>query len=285
MFWEKLKNNERWLVIAMMVAGAVLMTLKIADNFVDKDGLTMVDHPVNQLIVGLRTPALNKLMLLITVTGNWQMVIWGTLLAAILLIAAKKRRYLMAMLISNGVGVAFITLAKTWIGRERPPVEIALLSEHGFAFPSGHSYFAVVFYGLLAYFWAKHLHKHWEKILMVGLGGGFVLILAFSRIYLGVHWTTDVLAGLSISLAWLGVTIAYLEYKDHFFSPEKEYFNRQRVWLGFWLFGGLWLLVLGLMYYRSVSTLGTKMIKPIKAEATAMTITAPAARSRGSLVA
>jgi membrane-associated phospholipid phosphatase len=223
-------------------------------------------------------------MFLITLTGDWQMIVWGTLLAAILLIAAKKRRYLMAMVLSNMSALIFIEAAKQIFGRARPPVENALMTEHGFAFPSGHSYFAVVFYGLLTYFWVRHFHQKWVKIGMFGLGSGSILLLAVSRIYLGVHWTTDVVAGLSLSLAWLSVTVAYIEYKRRFFREEFEKINRKLVWTGFGIFMILWAAGLGWLYRNNINTLGMKMISPTRAAAAARAKTAPADKSRGIVV-
>jgi undecaprenyl-diphosphatase len=284
MWREKLKRNEVWLALAGIFTVAVLISGVVTDNYLDQEGLTRLDRPINQWVVSLRTPLLNKLMYLITLTGNWQMIVWGSFLAAILLIAAKKRRYLAAMLLSNVSAWIFIEAAKNLVGRTRPPVENALMTEPGFAFPSGHSYFAVVFYGLMTYFWVRHFHQRWTKIGIFILGSGSILCLAVSRIYLGVHWTTDVVAGLSLSLAWLSVTVAYIEYKRRFFKEEFKEFNKKLVWSGFAVFMGLWFLGLLWLYSNNINILGIKMINPMRAAVTAMTRTAPAAKSRGKVV-
>lgn len=282
--WERIKRDEVWLGLAGILTAAVLMSGWVTDNYLDKEGLMMMDRPINQWVVSIRTPLLNKLMFLMTLTGNWQMIVWGSVLAAVLLIVAKKRRYLTAMILSNVSALIFIEAAKNIIGRARPPVANALITESGFSFPSGHSYFAVVFYGLMTYFWVRHFHQKWAKTGMFVLGSGFILMLAVSRIYLGVHWTTDVVAGISLSLAWLSVTVAYIEYKRRFFQEEYVAFNKKMVWRGFEIFMVLWLAGLLWLYSNSVSTLGIKMIRPTTAAVTAMIRTAPAARSRGAVV-
>ena len=283
--WNRIKKNKVWLGLAAVFVVAVIMSGLVTDNYLDSDGLTMLDRPINQIMVNFHTPLLNKIMLLITLTGNWQMIIWGSLLATILLIAAKKRRYLLAMILSNASALIFIEIAKNLIGRPRPPVENALMVEQGLAFPSGHSYFAVVFYGLMTYFWVRHFRQKWAKIGMFGLGSGFIFLLALSRIYLGVHWTTDVVAGLSLSLAWLAVMVSYIEYKRRFFREEYKKTNGRLVWGSLGLFMALWLVGLWWLYTNSVNTLGAKINRPIRAEEIAITKTAAAAKSRGMVVA
>jgi undecaprenyl-diphosphatase len=284
MFWDRLKRNKLWLIMALVFTLAVMLSVKVTDNFLDKDGLAVLDRPINQLIVNLRTPFLNKVMFFITLTGSWQMVVFGSLLSVLLLIAAQKRRYTLALLLSNISALVFINISKVIFSRVRPPIENALITEHGFAFPSGHSYFAVVFYGLLAYFWIRHLHQKLAKIIIFILGSGFIILLGFSRIYLGVHWTTDVVAGLSMSLAWLTVIITYIEYKKRFFTPEYRKINRKLVWGTFGVFIFFWLLGLIWFYQNSLNILGTNMIKPPRAATFAVSKTAAAPKSRGVVV-
>jgi undecaprenyl-diphosphatase len=284
MFWDKIKRNEVWVALAIIFTISVLVSGVVLDNCLDRDGLTIVDRPVNQLVLSLRNPLLDKLFFLITLTGNWQMIAWGSFLATVLLILAKKRRYLIAMLLSNISALIFIELAKYLVGRARPPVENALIIAPGFAFPSGHSYFAVVFYGLTTYFWVRHFHHRWAEIIMFVLGSTFIFLLAISRIYLGVHWFTDVLAGLSLSVAWLSIIVSYIEFKRRFFVEEYKSFHKKTVWLIFFIFIGLWLGGLLWLYTNNIKTLGVKIIRPISAETTEIHNTAPAAKSRATMV-
>lgn len=284
MWLKKVWLNKIWLGLAIIFMVAVVIFGKVIDSYLDSDGLTVFDRPINQIMVQLRGPFFNKLMLLITLTGNWQMIVWGSLLGAILLIIAQKRRYLMAMILSNVSAMLFVGVVKNLIGRVRPPVENALILEHGFAFPSGHSYFAVAFYGLLTYFWVRHFYQKWARIGVFTLGLGFILMLGISRIYLGVHWSTDVVAAFSLSVAWLAVIVAYIEYKRKFFKEEYRDVNRKLLWRNFGIFAGLWLLGLFWLYQNNVKNLGIKIINPTRAAIEATTRTAPAATSRGIVV-
>ena len=135
--------------------------------------------------------------------------------------------------------------------RPRPPVENALIEAQGYAFPSGHSYFAMIFYGMITYFWIRHFENRGVKLFIAAAGSGLILAIAFSRIYLGVHWATDVLAGLAISGSWLAVAIMYMEYKIRYFTPENRQFDRRLVWGGFWLALVSWLAVLMVVYWQA----------------------------------
>jgi len=284
MWLKKIWLNKIWLGLAIIFLLAVVIFGKVLDGYLDQDGLMMIDRPINQIVLGLRKPFLDKLMLLITLTGNWQMIVWGSLLGAILLIIAQKRRYLMAMILSNVSAMLIVSVAKNLISRARPPVENALILEHGFAFPSGHSYFAVAFYGLLTYFWVRHFYQKWARIGVFILGSVYILLLGLSRIYLGVHWTTDVLGALSLGAAVLAVIVAYIEYKRKFFKEEYRQVDRKLLWRNFAIFGGFWLLGLFWLYQNRVKSLGIKISSPTRAAIEATIKTAPAARSRGKVV-
>ena len=284
MWLKKVWLNKLWLGLAIIFLLAVIVFGKVLDGYFDKDGLMMLDRPINQLVIGQRRPFLDKLMLLVTLTGNWQMIVWGSLLGAVLLIIAQKRRYLMAMILSNVSAMLIVEIAKNIIGRVRPPVENALIIEHGFAFPSGHSYFAVAFYGLLTYFWVRHFYQKWARIGVFILGLVYILLLGLSRIYLGVHWTTDVLGALSLGVAVLAVVVAYIEYQRKFFKEEYREVDRKLLWRNFAIFAGLWLFGLFCLYQNRVKSLGIKISNPTRAAIEATTRTAPAATSRGTVV-
>lgn len=244
----------------------------------------MIDQLINQAIVNLRTPFLNKLMLLVTLTGNWQMIVWGSVLTSILLFISQKKHYLVALLSTNISALFFVVLVKNLIARTRPPVENALIIEHGFSLPSGHSYFAVVFYGLLTYFLFRHFRQKWLKISLFVLGLIYILFLAFSRLYLGVHWFTDVIAGLSLGLVWLSIMVLYIEYKNNSSQVRKPLVNQKTIKSLSNIFIFFWLIELFWLYQNNINTLGAKIINPISPATIDTTNTAPAAKSRANVV-
>ena len=219
----------------------LMFGLGFADSVVDTEQLTLIDRPVSLWVEGIRIPLLNRLMMLITTAGGWEVLAFGAILGGLLLWAAGWHRRLWWMGLSMTSGAAVVELTKLVTNRSRPPMVRALIEESGYSFPSGHSYFAVVFYGLITYFWAKHFSNKWHKTGIIILGTGLILVIAFSRIYLGVHYVSDVIGGLMISSAWLMVTVRFLEKYKYGTNGNKK-FKKATIWKGFVVFTGLWLV-------------------------------------------
>ncbi len=94
-------------------------------------------------------------------------------------------------------------ITKNFFAIPRPPVELNLLEPYSFSFPSGHSLVSMVFYGFLLYFCVKHIKIGWVKWTLAAISGLMVILIGLSRIYLGVHYPTDVIGGFSLGLFWI----------------------------------------------------------------------------------
>ena len=93
------------------------------------------------------------------------------------------------------------------------PIDINLITESGYSYPSGHSMMSMAFYGLLIYFISNSKLSNWKKYTLNILLSILVLLIGFSRIYLGVHFASDVIAGFSLSLAYLILFTSYINKK------------------------------------------------------------------------
>jgi len=269
--------------LIVMCLGTVAFA-KLTDDYLDRDDLYLFDKPISDFVVANRSPILNRLMVLITLTGNWQLIILGTILASLVLITAHKWRYFWVLLITDGVAEIFVESTKVLFGRARPPISEALIPQFNYSFPSGHSYFASVYYGLLIYILVRHLKSRWMQIMAGMVGIIFILLLGFSRIYLGVHWVTDVMAGLAIGGAWLGAMVLFLEVENSYHSGTDNLVENKkgvRVLVGLSVIA--WLLMLAIVYQnqtKRAANLGTNIARPTIEATMAATKTAPAARSR-----
>lgn len=141
-------------------------------------------------------------MLLITFLGNWKTVLCLSSILAVGLIINKKFRLFIMILISSLSNLVIVEPLKQLI-REPRPLH-SLIAESSFSFPSGHAYTAVTFYGLLTYL----VYKKTKNIFVAVSGTMFVLLICYSRLYLGVHYLHDILASL-----FLGTLVLILETK------------------------------------------------------------------------
>ncbi|MHB9132953.1 MAG: phosphatase PAP2 family protein [Armatimonadota bacterium] len=191
------------LAIAFVLAGmAVWMFAGIADELREND-LGPVDSYLVGLLIPLRLSPLNGLLEALS-RGLSALLVWPYLLLLlvppIIFLVAIKRNFtaLMLMLLPYGTYV-LVEFFKYLFKRPRPIS--ALIVEIGQSFPSGHATVSVVVYGLLAYaLWRFVVHARWGRIFVTTIAVLFILGTGFTRVYLQVHYPTDVLAGWAAGL-------------------------------------------------------------------------------------
>lgn len=140
-------------------------------------------------------------ILVMTEIGGTEAIVVLTLIVTVSLFI--KKMYTAALwfglTISLSPGV-LVHLMKPVIGRERPEF-LRLAAESTYSFPSGHSTASTVFYGMLGLILILSVQKLWKKIIIAFITVTIILFVMASRIYLGVHFPTDVLAGFSFGAA------------------------------------------------------------------------------------
>ncbi|NTW05772.1 MAG: phosphatase PAP2 family protein [Peptococcaceae bacterium] len=181
--------------------------------------LNSVDIMVYHIVAEHISPRTTVLMKIISFSGSTLTVMILTLVILIFLWLKREYYFYGWMILFNiFANMAIIELLKLLFNRSRPDL-LRLIEVSNSGFPSGHSMMACSFYGLLIYFMIGH-YKHRSKYLVAGLGMILILLIGFSRIYLGVHYTSDVLAGFIGGLCWLYVFIVLIK--------RIEYTNREK---------------------------------------------------------
>ena len=200
------------LILAVGAAIAVTMSWLASETYeavTESDGVALWDQPLLDTMVTFRSPWLDTVVTGFTNAGG---VIGMPVLALGLttFLAVRRRSWTPVILVvAAATGSLLMTIVgKTLIGRGRPPLSSAVPPfEHTASFPSGHSLNALVIAGVIAYLLVLRQKSAWAKVLTVSLAALFAFTMGMSRVFLGHHWFTDVLAAWVLGLAWLAVVI------------------------------------------------------------------------------
>ncbi|HUX30680.1 MAG TPA: VTT domain-containing protein [Thiobacillus sp.] len=201
-------ESRALLVFAAVLIAAAWMFFGIIEDVLTGDPLVVVDRTVYHLFQGLRTPFGDSVMIVLTELGDAAVTL--PVITAVLLWLAWKRAWRPAAywLAAASFGAMLTVIFKVGFGLPRPlPLYDGSIA---FGFPSSHAAMSIVIFGFLAVLSARELSLRGQLVVfsvMALLAG----LIAFSRIYLGAHWLSDVLGGLSFGVAWVALLgIAYL---------------------------------------------------------------------------
>ncbi len=232
---RRLSPDEKFgLYLTIGLAVVVFFTwlfLGVTQDLVAQEAIYLADYRLLNLLQLFRTPAFSQVMLYATYLGGWQVVLAGALAAGAFLGALRRWRYLAAFAIALSGGELFVFGVKLLFRRPRPPLVNALVPETGYSFPSNHVFVAVVFYGMLAYFFWRATRRRAVRIPAIAGAAILAVIIGFSRLYLGAHWPSDVLASLAAGAAWLAAVITALEIRRRFgpIGVFESHFRRRSV--------------------------------------------------------
>lgn len=162
------------------------------------------DRHVTSMVVGRRTNTLNDAMKAITWLGSWVALVITAVVVLVLAARGRLRWLAVVLAVVAWAGEAGgVTLAKHVVERQRPPMEIRLIETHGWSWPSGHTATAVLVYSVLALVVTHVVGSRVTRVAAWFAAGIAIAAVGFSRIELGVHWTTDVAASLAFVSVWL----------------------------------------------------------------------------------
>lgn len=173
------------------------------------------DSRIIQIVQGLISDQLTSFMKMVTFFGSVPWFIMAGIAISIFLVLFHKKRYAVFLLFTSWAGLGLNFVLKWMFKRERPDL-LPIIAENGFSFPSGHSMGSFVFYGALAIILvriSKHAFLDWT---LGGLCALIIMLVGGSRIYLGVHYPSDVIAGFAAGGAWLticGLGLRFYEYR------------------------------------------------------------------------
>lgn len=167
-----------------------------------------LDLAVQKAFFSLRNPVLNPVIIVITHLSDTVTIV--AFCGALLILPTRKKYGLPVSLAALG-GLAFYKPMKHIFLRARPNTALHLVTQGGYSFPSGHSVTSLVFYGLMIYLVNRHCKNEKLKKALTVICAFLAIVIGPSRIYVGVHWPTDVLAGWCIGGMVLLISICILE--------------------------------------------------------------------------
>lgn len=194
-----------------IIAGFGIVVFGIIATLLLLNKITPFDNVIYNTIISLKSDSVTTFFKLITKLCNEKFIIIATVLIFIILLFKKKKiGFILTLnvLLCSGLN----TIIKHIFLRPRP-VGLKLIKQGGYSFPSGHSMMAVAFFGILIYLVCKSKWNKTIKIILSSLLTILILLIGISRIYLGVHFASDVLAGFAIALSYL-IIFTSIVFKD-----------------------------------------------------------------------
>ncbi|WP_144760917.1 phosphatase PAP2 family protein [Curtobacterium sp. 9128] len=215
--WTRL--GERFGVLPMLIVTLLLgigiaavctwVASEVYDAVREADDVAVLDRPVLDWMTTLRSPGLDTAV-------TWWTNVAGTIGMPVVAVGflvgftIQRRAWTpLVLLVAASAGSLLMTVAgKDLVGRARPPLADAVPPyEHSPSFPSGHTLNATVVVGTIVYLLLLRESRRVTRVWTVALGTVFVVSIGLSRVFLGHHWLTDVLAAWALGLAWLAVVI------------------------------------------------------------------------------
>ena len=198
--------KKRWIVLSCL-----LFLLFIVNTLFVVSGMsTSFDNGIYSLVRSFACDFLDNYFIFVTKFGNPIVVIFVVLL---FLLVFRKKYGIMAVIMAI-VSSSTNTFFKYLFKRERPAV-LKLITQGGYSYPSGHAMISVAIYGYFLYLIIKYVKNKWIKYILSCLLVLFILSIGISRIYLGVHYASDIVGGFVLSLIELIILI----------NVSKKYFR------------------------------------------------------------
>ncbi|GAB3270539.1 hypothetical protein GCM10027449_05520 [Sinomonas notoginsengisoli] len=206
-----------WLTATVVVAAVPFVNfLGVALTTGNGGPLAQIDERIANLMPKVRTSGETDFFAAATMLVNWQSLILLTVLAAGFL-WWRRRRFLALAVIGTVVAQELLAdVAKQIAHRPRPDASLALLVQGPLGFPSGHAIRATVVYGLIAYLLVKAYRSTAARAAIIAAYLVVVLLVGMSRVYLGVHFVSDVWGGMLLGATILAVLVGFLEIATRF---------------------------------------------------------------------
>lgn len=197
-----IKDNLKWIILFISLIGFLSLAYDVFNKEIMKGDIIGYKFISTFLISDNITPITK----FITNLGGTFFLI----LVAIILFLIIRNRKVGIFINLNLISVTLLNLILKDILQRPRPTEYRLIDESGYSFPSGHSMIGMAFYGFLIYLAYKYIKNKYLRNLIIVFLTLLIFTIGISRIYLGVHYTSDVLAGFLVSISYLIIYISII---------------------------------------------------------------------------
>jgi len=213
-----MSSLSKYLFYAFFIGIICVIGFGIVALFISDHKINQFDSSVILAVQGQESPMLTSIMKFFTFIGSTPIVVILSLLIMVFLYKVLHHRQELIIFFAAIAGSAILNeILKNMFHRVRPNLH-RLIPIEGYSFPSGHAMSAFAVYGILAFLLWRHINSRLGRSLLIAFSVIMILAIGISRIYLGVHYPSDVLGGYLASGFWLAILIWFFQY-----FKEKRY--------------------------------------------------------------
>lgn len=219
--------NSKWFIkfislgtlVTMVTFTAALLLFVFLAHGIFESNTFLFDQRAFQLTDKYISARRTNIMEFLSFFGSHLFLIPANLILIIVFIL-KKEKWNSIKIPAVALSSVIMMFILKFIFQRARPLDPLLAQAAGFSFPSGHALMSVTFYGLLAYILVNQQKSNWLKFLYIFIFSLFIMIIGISRVYLRVHYASDVIAGFCLGIVWLIISLLILS------NVEKYYLER-----------------------------------------------------------
>lgn len=222
------KYIRAWIILCSIIISLVLFEEVVDDVFFDPQvgdhEASLFDEAVAAKMREFRSPRLNQVMTDLTALGSVSVIITlFVILSSVMIFYRDLRGLLYLSIVGLGAGI-LPPILKGYFARTRPLESNHLVVVTDLSFPSGHSFGATAVYIGLAYYTGQYARSWIHELFFYVLGGLLIVLIGTSRVFLGVHYPTDVLAGIAGGMSW-SLFVSMIFEMQRLYSKNKTKLN------------------------------------------------------------
>lgn len=220
MFWHflvaRFRHGERYgldFTLAFLgILAAMWVFAELVEGAVSEQSLNSIDTRIQKAMALLLQDRVVDWVVFITNLGGTRGTVIGVLIVGIPLLLRRRWWSAFGLVFATAGGGLVVLGLKAFFARARPVEQI--ISAGGYAFPSGHAFSAMVFFGFLIFLAYKHLRHATLQVIVTLFSFIMIVLIGLSRVYLNVHWLTDVLGGFFAGFVWLVLSILIVRHVE-----------------------------------------------------------------------